>query len=68
MNIPQVVVKRSRPNASPKNPDALTVTVDCPHCGREHTHGAPDGRTRNPGPRVAHGCGGDYWIVWELES
>jgi len=44
-----VVVKRRRPN--PSRPGHDLVTVDCPCCGKEHTHGAPSGEA--PGHRLA---------------
>lgn len=49
--IPVATVLRVTPNASA--PGFYIVTVQCPHCSREHTHGAPD-HTGHDGHRVAH--------------
>lgn len=46
-------------------PDVVVVTVECPHCGRRHTHGWTGQNTT----RVPH-CGdsvfrADYRLVWD---
>ena len=45
-----------------KNP---IVVIDCPFCGNQHTHGAPDGK--NIGTRAAHCSEGKEYLIKIVE-
>ena len=57
------VVAHERVRGRGAQPDYYVVTVECPHCGRRHTHGWAGG-----GMRVPH-CADinlpDYRLVWD---
>ena len=46
---------------NPAHPGAHLLVVECPACGRPHTHGAPEGDTGpDYGHRAAHCLGGSH--------
>ena len=59
VNTPIAWVVATEPNRT--YPDCLVVTVDCPYCGRQHTHGvyAQEYEDDTMGRRVPH-CGGSH--------
>lgn len=51
---PTVRAKRVVVMDNPEQGKVRTVVIDCPICGREHTHGWPLGSDDDPGHRAAH--------------
>lgn len=54
--LPVVAVKRRYPNS--QAPGYELAVIDCPYCGKEHTHGGRAGDVG--GHRVSH-CGPKHW-------